>query len=329
MHDCSSTAAQTFLLAVILAALGGSGCEFMGPTDRKGPRFAVEAYLIAGTPLPRVRVMEIAPIEADSGGGKFEARAAGITGAKVQVARLSSSGSNERAGAAVAERFPYEPHPSIPGVHVPVDSARVVPTASYRLRVEVAGSEQPIIARTTVPDTFRVQANAPDTITYRKDEYLPLPVSTSRYPGRAPIYQLNTTVPDPTLEKLTPVGDTLVSSLESLAGYAGAVDEGYTVGSLAGNEWPLTRAASYPRPDPTTIRIAYPWRAVLFYGPNHIAVYALGDNLYDYIRSISAQKQNAGPGGFTGVIDHVDGGTGVFGGLAQAEQRVVIQRPDN
>lgn len=282
--------------------------------ERAAPRYVLESYQVAGEPLAPVRVMEVGSI-----GEGFDARENGVASARVRVTRLGPRGR-------VAARHPYRAVPGVPGLYRPQDSVLARPLATYRVRVEIPDVEDPLRARTTIPDTFRVLSAAPDTVGFRSGAHVPLPVTESRYPGRGSIYLLNTRAPEPTFERLTPAGRELVAGLESLAAYANARNEPYTVGSLSGNEWPLTRAASYPRPRPGVRTITYPWRAVLFYGTNRIDVHVVDDNLYDFIRTVSAQKKGAGRGTFTGVLDHVENGTGVFGGLARASHTIYVRR---
>lgn len=312
-HLLSRPLPPALLLALLVGVL--PGCDTAGPPTHE-PRYVVESYQVAGEPLAPVRLMRTVPV-----GRSFDARDDGVAGARVRVDLLAEGGS-------AARTYAYRPDPSTRGRYLPEDPDSVRPFRTYRLRVEIPDAETSLRARTTIPDTFRVLAGAPDTVTYRDGAHVPLPASKSRYPERRAIYLLNTRTAEPSLDRLTPTGRELVAGLESLSAFRDREDEGYTVGSLAGNEWPLTNAASYPSRSAGGRTITYPWEAVLFFGANRIEVHTVGDDLYDFIRTISVQKQGAGPAGYTNVIDHVRGGTGVFGGLARATHRVYVRRPE-
>jgi hypothetical protein len=90
----------------------------------------------------------------------------------------------------------------------------------------------------------------------------------------------------------------------------------------------LLNEASFERNADGTITVDLPWIAIAFYGPNAVSVNAVDDNYYDLLRSQDVQQGGgSAPGEIPNVIEHVDGGTGIFGSYVQATRRVEIRRP--
>jgi hypothetical protein len=79
-----------------------------------------------------------------------------------------------------------------------------------------------------------------------------------------------------------------------------------------------------------TLTLQLPWLAVAFYGRNRTTANAIDDNLYDFVRTQSAQQRGGGftPGSIPNVIEHVEGGTGVFGSIARQSYDVTVLRPE-
>jgi hypothetical protein len=74
-----------------------------------------------------------------------------------------------------------------------------------------------------------------------------------------------------------------------------------------------------------TITVDLPWLGVAFFGPNRVALNVVDDNYYDFLRSQSAQQGAFAPGEIPNVIEHVKGGTGIFGSYARDTVRVNIE----
>jgi hypothetical protein len=148
-------------------------------------------------------------------------------------------------------------------------------------------------------------------------------VTPSSFPGRESIYQLNTIAQNWRNQELTPAGQELVTGTGSLGG-----GKPYEAGNLSQNEWPLVREGQYPRLPDGTILIEHPWSNFSFFGPNRIDIFVIDNNLLDLIESDDAQQQGGGtPGEIPNVVDHVENGTGVFGGLAKVTRSVVVTKP--
>lgn len=303
--------AWTLIVLILNAAILLTSCDFLESPAAMKPAYVLESYQIAGEPLGPVRLMETRPTDR-----KYDPREAAVTGAQVELQLLAEEDS-------VAARHPYRPAPGRPGIYVPIrEDARVRPLGRYRLRALVGDSL--IRALTTVPDTFSLAPTNPDTVVYGGPQPFGIRVTESAYPGRAATYLLNTTIPDAqrTHAMLTPAGKDLVEGTEALNG-----GSPYTLGSLAGNEWPMRSAESYPRGEDGRLRITYPWENFVYYGPNTVHVHAVGENLRRFWRGDKAQAGGA-PGVIPNVRDQVEGGTGLLAGLARARYVVYVARPE-
>jgi hypothetical protein len=168
-----------------------------------------------------------------------------------------------------------------------------------------------------VPDTFSVvEANA-EQIVYRGGEQLAVRLTPSAYPGRAQSFYIFTTrAMDATPEQLTPLAREFFNRGD------------VTIEDLRVNASPILNEEGYDQNPDGTLTVRLPWLAVTFYGPNETTISALDDNVYDFVRSQAAQQGGGGfsPGAIPNVIEHVDGGTGVFGSLAEARYTVFVQR---
>jgi len=94
----------------------------------------------------------------------------------------------------------------------------------------------------------------------------------------------------------------------------------------------ILNEANFTRDERGRIITTLPWIAVAFYGPNETGVHVVDDNLFDIIRSQQAQSSDGqgtglGPGELPNVIEHVDGGTGVFGSYVRDSREIMIERP--
>lgn len=298
----STRLAWTLIVLILNAVILLAGCDFLESTHELSSTYVVESYQIAGEPLRHARVMESRSAEV-----KYEAGEAGVTGARVELELLTAEDS-------VQHRYPYRAHPDRAGIYVPAPPGGTIrPLRRYRLRVRLPESDSVLTATTTIPDTFSVAATNPDTVTYGETEQFGIRVRESHYPDRPAIYLLNTTITreQRTRSMLTPAGKELVEGTESLAG-----DSPYTLGSLSGNEWPMRSAEQYPHHGDGSLTVTYPWENFVYYGPNTVHVHTVCDNLHRYFKADKAQVGGA-PGEIPNVTDDVEGGAGLFAGIAR------------
>lgn len=290
---------------VLIGVLGWAACDQVTPS-RFVPEYVVESYQIAGEPLQPVWLTRTLPITA-----RYVPDSVRVRGARVRVALLDAQGMPER-------WYPYEEHPEAPGYYVPVPRVREVrvrPLRTYRLEVRMPDGTQ-LAAETTVPDTFRVLGVNLDSVRYRSEVRLELFMTRSEYPGRQAVYIITTEALEPTEENLTPLGRALYE------------DSTFTLDEMRVSGSPILNEAHYVETADGTLRLQLPWLAVLFYGPNRVTISALDDNLYDLIRTQSVQQGGStlSPGEIPAVLEHVEGGRGVFGSYARVQYTFVVTR---
>lgn len=288
--------------------LGLAGCDTTATSTES--EIVVEGYLRAQALLPDVRVSRTVDVD-----DQYDPAANAVRGAAVAVERLGEDSS-------VVETVPYEEE-SPPGRYVPSRASVVEPEATYRLRVQTTDGAV-VTATTTVPDSIELVEVENEEATYQSEAQPAFTIEPPRsVTGRQNVYTFTTTSlldfegsPDTTLRaSLTPF-------------YADGFDpEDDTLASLRVTSSGLLNEGNFQRNDDGTITVDLPWIAVAFYGPNEVAVNVVDDNYYDLLRSEQAQQGGFAPGEIPNVIDHVEGGTGIFGSYARAAHPVSIRRP--
>jgi hypothetical protein len=300
-----STLRPVLLLLVALLI----GCDTTATQPES--EIVVESYLEAEAPLPTVRLSRTVGVDE-----AYEPAEDAVRGADVVVERLT-------ADSTVAEAIPYTERDTTPGVYAPDDPAPVQPESTYRLRVRP--DEGPsLTAVTTVPDAFALSDVQNDTTTYQSARQPAFTFDPPRaLTDRQNVYTFTTTsqldfegLPDSTLRRaLTPFyADGFDSADDTLSAFritsSGLLNEGNFTQNADG-----------------TVTVDLPWIAVAFYGPNEVAVNVLDDNFYDILRSQQVQQGGLSPGEIPNVLEHVDGGTGIFGSYARAARTVFIGPP--
>lgn len=318
------------ILIIALVALGISACDFGDPGVHQ-PEPVVEAWLIAGEPLPPVRLTWTQSVETQYGSVPV-----GIGAATVTITQLASPG--------VAERtFSYSPIDVPPdvegadGLYLPHLTSnpetggppRVIPGATYELTAEVPGYPT-LAARTIVPGSFEIVGEPTREVVYQSTEQIEIDVSASNYPGRDAVYIISMESLEPSIEALTPF---LRDAIYSIGG-----DEAFDPSTLDPEEIsevilqsspPLNEANWEVNPD-ASIRLKMPWFFAAFYGPQEITVNAIDDNVWNHFRYVNAQEGNGGfaPGEIPNVEAGIEQGHGLFGSLSRVRSRVVILRED-
>lgn len=288
-----------------------SACDAAGPNAFEA-EYVVESYQVAGEPLAEVRLSRTAPVDAT-----YDFNELAVGGAAVAVELL-------RADGGVEARYAYRENPDRAGVYEAVDPVPVEPLRTYRLEVDLPEAEEAHLSATTaVPDTFRVVQAEADTVTFGSARQAAFTLTESRYPGRQQSYYRFTTetlLEDPAVEDLTPV----YRDLYERANGDIALSDLFTASS------PILNEANYAAQSDGTLIIRLPWLAVAFYGPTRVQASALDDNLYDFFRSQQVQQGGStfSPGEIPNVLEHVEGGAGVFGSLARQDYAVYIRPPE-
>ncbi len=316
------TRALPFALVLFLAAPGLivlGGCDLAEDDFR--PELVVEGTLTAEGPMATIRLSRTAPVEAAY---SFERYA--LSGATVRVLLLSDEGE-------VEETFEFYENvdvpgneSSFPGNYVPLSRPKptVLPNRRYRLEVEVpaaAGLVPPgvlVRAETTVPDTFSIARQPPDSLRY--DITAPSPaidVTPSVRPDGQSVFIFNVRAADPENNPLTPLAASFVEN--------GGVDPE----DLVSTSSPLLNEANYERLPDGNLRLRVPWFAIGYYGPNEFRASVLDEALYDFLRSRDAQfnPTTLSPGEIQRVFSNVENGVGVFGSIARSETVSVVIEP--
>lgn len=299
------------LFCALAAGLLGCDTTATQPTSQ----VVVEAYLQAGTPLQTVRLTRSVSVDA-----AYDTRQAAVRDADVAVQRLADDGT-------VAATVPYTESDSGPGIYVPVQRQAVRPRATYRLQVTTPDGND-ITATTTVPDTVGIVRTENDTVTYPTPQRPEPPqFSLTVTPGTATLERQNVYILTATslLDFQNTPQDRLRRQLTPF--YADSYDpDSDTLASFRVNSSGLLNQANFGRNDDGTLTIRLPWLAIAFYGPNRIDANVVDNNLYDFLRTQQAQQMGLAPGEIPNVIEHVEGGTGVFGSYARVGAEVLVQR---
>lgn len=295
--------------AVVLlgvALLLNAGCDTTGANE-VDPEYVVEAYMIAGETLPPIRLTQTVEL-----GRRYDYDSLAVREAEVTLVELGTDGDP-------VARYPYRTMRDTVGVYVPFGSERARPLTTYRLEITVPATGQQIRSTTTVPDTFSIVNASAREVVYQGPRQLELTLTQSRFPGRDQSYYIFSTQSfEPERGNLTPLLREVIDDQEDAS-----------LRDLRITSSPVLNEESYDVNDNGTLTLQLPWLAVAFYGRNRTTANAIDDNLYDFVRTQSAQQGGGGftPGSIPNVIEHVEGGTGVFGSIARQSHDVVILRP--
>jgi len=306
------TARRSLLLSVLLLSIGLLGCDTTATQPES--QVVVEAYLQAEVPLPPIRLTETVSVDAAYNPDSPEEA---VQNAEVSVERLTDD-------EAVAETVPYTESTSTPGVYLPTDSVVVQSQATYRLQVTTAEGDN-ITSTTTVPGPVEAVETENDTAVYQSAQQPAITVQTGQSRvarGAQNVFTFTTTS---LLDFRTTPDSVLAGSLTPF--YRGQYDaDEDSLESLRITSSGLLNEGNFTRNDDGSITIALPWLAVAFFGPNQAAVNVVDDNYYDFLRSQGVQQGGLAPGEIPNVIEHVDGGTGLFGSYARATNRIFVTR---
>ena len=300
-----SASTWIFALAAALLAAVWSGCDAADPTGFE-EEIAVEGYLEAGRPIGYVAVSRTLPVNET-----YDPALQGVSGADVRIELLEKEGNGVEASWAL-----FAPDSSR-GRYRTREVVDVLPLRTYRLVVKVPGTGT-ITSQTTVPGLFRFTETEKRTFTYDAGEAPTFEITEPVYPGRQSIFLITTIALEPEEENLTPFAD--------------AIDD--DLFTLRENVSPPLNGENFDRTPGGGMRIRYPWIGLNFYGLNEMRIQSIDDNVFDFVRSNSVQQADQGsstlaPGEIPNVIDHVEGGRGLFGSFASASVRFqVLPNPD-
>ncbi len=265
--------------------------------------YIVESYLIALEPLPEVRLSKTVPF-----GHPYYFERQAVSRARVQIKLLDKNGM-------VSQVYPYVQ--IIDGIYLSTKSGAVVqPNGTYELTVTFDNNEDILRAATIVPDSFSIIKVNRFVTEFQSKEQVEITVTQSFYPGRQNIFLLSTESLNPKLEELTPFLKDFFDPEED------------DLKDLTIHQSPLFNEENYELNEDGTLTIKIPWIAINFFGPNRFSVNAIDDNFFDFVRSREIQTRGStlSPGEIPAIIEHIEGGTGIFASLSRVSVEILVTR---
>lgn len=296
---------KSYSIFLILTLLILGSCDVYNQ-DSFQQQYVLESYLVAGNPLPKVRLSTTLPADE-----KYTFEKAAVSGAQVEMRLLDDHGN-------ISETYTYSE--ATPGIYLTTDKATVQPKRKYELYITIPSDQNHVLqAETIVPDTFRTLTTPPDSIVYQSADQLSLKSTRSYYPGRQNIFVFNVLAQDAKVENYTPFYKDITGD-----------DAEKDIADYQNNQSNIVNEGNYEINDDGTITLRLPWIGFAFFGRNKIVTNAIDDNVYDFLRSQSVQTGGStlSPGQIQNVIDHVDGGIGVFGSMATDTVSTYLKRPN-
>lgn len=293
------------LLFILFIVVTTSGCELYKQDDYQ-EYYVVESYLVANSTLPNLLLSKTAPLD-----DKYSFEGAIINDADVEVRLLN-------ADSTVAERYPYLQKEN--GTYAPSVLDTVKQERIYQLYISLPNGDR-IEAKTFVPGNFETvnKEIIPKEYEYQGDQQIRLRTTPSSYITKRQTYYIFTVnAVNPDSSKLTPFYRDLVIDQENNI-------ENFTINSSG-----IINEKNYERNADSTITLDVPWLSIAFYGTNQVITNAIDDNMYDFVRTQSAQTggTSLSPGEIQNIRYHVDGGIGIFGSMASDTLQVRILRPN-
>lgn len=280
------------------------GCN-LNSEDEYKPQYVVEAYLIGDEVFPELYLTKTLPLFEE-----YTIQKAGINSAEVAIIEIKDQN-------VAIDTIQYEKDINTPGVYIPKDTLTLVKTQTwYKLQINIPDdNNHQIFAQTLVPGSFTsVSANA-DTVMFQGEEQFKVTYTPSYYPNRQSYYVMTVFAQD-TTGPLTPF-------------YARIVEDGEpTRTELQKNGSNILTEANFTTELDGNVSLSLPWFTIAFYGPHLITAHTIDDNLYDFERTRDVQfgGSTISPGEIYDIIDHVEGGTGVFGSMYKRTDSIFISR---
>ena len=296
---------NTFLkfAVLIFASVILNNCDVNDATGFQ-QEYVVESYLFAREPLPELRLSKTVPF-----GEAYFFNEQAVGNAQVSVSRLDENGT-------VEESYAYREIDR--GVYMPESNDIVLPLHTYLLEIEIPDENSSRLSSTTfVPDSFSIVAANADTVVFQSTAQLEIDVTRSFVPTRQSVFVFSIEAQDVRFENFTPFYQDIFDEDED------------DVEDFRVNESPLINEGNYDENPDGTLTIKLPWLAVAFYGNNDITLFAVDDNMFDFISSqnLQAEPSTLSPGEIPAVIDPIEGGTGIFGSYARVKTSVHILEP--
>jgi len=275
----------------------------------------VESYLISGEELPEVRLSLSTSIDAI-----YNATALGIRDATVSISLLTASG-------AVESEFGFVHNPARPGIYEPVAGHVILPERTYALAATVPGHGI-VTAQTIVPGQFNIERLSANTVQYQGPLQFEQDVTESVYPNRQSVFVFTLEALDPNIADLTPLYLDAIYEISSGEEFDPDSLDASELEEFFLNASPPINEGNYVQNSDGTLTIALPWFAIAFYGESNVLTSAIDDSIFDFMRYQQVQQGGStlSPGEIPNVLDHIEGGRGVFGSVARVSSVVNVTR---
>lgn len=301
---CCLNAATSIIMGVLMILILAS-CEVISQEEYK-EYVVVEAYAVANRPLPHVQVSKTSPADQF-----FDPADNVLLLAVVRITLLDENGNDKHV-------FPYRFSFDDGGVFVPVDTHYLVePRRSYRLDVSFNDRPEVIRAVTTVPDTFTIISDVPESVVYQSEKQLEITISQAVSTASQNVFVFSSVALEPEEKNLTPF-------------YKASVDdENIEIEDVIINSSGLINEGNFDLNPDGTITLRFPWLGVAFYGETLVVTSLVDRNINDLIRSQQVQLGGStlSPGEIPNIIYNVEGGIGVFGSISTDTVKTVFLNP--
>src|SRR6056297_101064 len=283
---------RLIFVPILLVLILITSCDVYNQDDYR-ELVVMEAYAIAGRPLPDVRVSTTGPVN-----DEYSFVDVAINDASVVVTQLDSNGEP-------LEDFSYTRRTM--GVYRATNqSVLVEPGATYRINIQFESRTEQLTAETVVPQQFEILSDVNESYVYQSEDRLEIILTATESNAKQNVYVFNTITLEPSLENLTPF-------------YKSAVDDRDAgIEEFFNNSSGLINEGNFEVNDDQTITLQFPWIGVAFYDENAVVTNSVDSNLADLARSEELQLGGSTlpPGEIPNLIYNVDGGIGVFGSIA-------------
>ncbi|GMQ82612.1 MAG: DUF4249 domain-containing protein [Rhodothermia bacterium] len=309
---------------ITLFALLVAACDTTTSSDHED-EVVVESYLVAGEAIPVVRLTLTTEIT-----GRYDASELAIRNASVSISLLAGAGGGRSNGSESVDselEIAYVHDENRPGIYQPVDSHTILPERTYALLATVPGYGN-ITAETIVPGTFSVRSVSATSVQYQGPIRFEQNVTASAYPGRQSIFIFSLEALEPSIASLTPLYLDAIYEISAGEEFDPNSLDVEKLGEFLQHPSPPINEGNYEVNPDGTLTIRLPWFAIVFYGQTRVHTNAIDDALFDFLRYQQVQQGGStlSPGEIPNVLDHVEGGRGIFGSYSHVSSVVEVLR---
>ena len=295
---------RLFKLILLLVLVLLSSCDVY-EQDNYRELVVMEAYAIAGRPMPDVRLSTTNPATEE-----YTFSDVALDDATVVVSKLDDDGN-------IVEDFSYIRQRT--GIYSSTDQSTLVEAGErYQINIQFDSRQDRLTAETVVPRQFEVLSDVKDSYVYQSDNQLEILLTATESNARQNVYVFNTITQEPSIDNLTPF-------------YSDAVINGDSdIEEFFNNSSGLINEGNFEINNDQTILLRFPWIGVAFFGENAVVINSVDPNLADLARSEELQLGGSTlpPGEIPNLIYNVNGGIGVFGSISTDTLVTNFVRPE-